>query len=140
MSFTSLSFLLLFPLLITYFVFMHCFYSILSKIDQILLISPSANVCVFGDFNIHHKDWLTYSGGNDQPDELCYYFSTSNDLTQVVDFPTQILTVLLFWISFFLLMLVFVTPETLKYWTGDQWGQSYLMVRRCLFSLGWPPF
>ena len=31
-------------------------------------------------------------------------------------------------------------PETLKYWVGVQWGQSYLMGRRCLFSLGWPHF
>ena len=30
--------------------------------------------------------------------------------------------------------------ETLKYWVGVQQGQSYLMERRCLFSLGWPPF
>ena len=28
----------------------------------------------------------------------------------------------------------------LKYWVGVQRGQSYLMGRRCLFSLGWPPF
>ena len=28
----------------------------------------------------------------------------------------------------------------LKYWVGVHWGQSYLMGRRCLFSLGWPPF
>ena len=26
-------------------------------------INPSANVFVFGDFNVHQKDWLTYSGG-----------------------------------------------------------------------------
>ena len=31
-------------------------------------------------------------------------------------------------------------PDTLKYWVGVQRGQSYLMGRRCLFSLGWPPF
>ena len=31
-------------------------------------------------------------------------------------------------------------PETLKYWIGVQWGQSYLMGRNCLFSFGWPPF
>ena len=31
-------------------------------------------------------------------------------------------------------------PETLIYWVGVQWGLSYLMGRRCLFSLGWPPF
>ena len=28
-------------------------------------------------------------------------------------------------------------PKTLKYWIGVQQGQSYLMGRRCLFSLGW---
>ena len=45
---------------------------------------------VFGDFNVHHKDWLTYSGGTDRPGELCYNFSISNDLTQMVKFPTRI--------------------------------------------------
>ena len=45
---------------------------------------------VFGDFNVHHKDWLTYSGGTDRPSELCYNFSISNDLTQIVNFPTRI--------------------------------------------------
>ena len=54
------------------------------------MINPSANVFVFGDFNVHHKDWLTYSGGTDRPGELCYNFSISNDLTQMVNFPTQI--------------------------------------------------
>ena len=34
----------------------------------------------------------------------------------------------------------FSSPETLKYWVGVQQGHSYLMGRRCLFSLGWPPF
>ena len=38
------------------------FDSISSIIDAVLSINPSANVFVFGDFNIHHKDWLTYSG------------------------------------------------------------------------------
>ena len=66
------------------------FDSISSNIDEILLINPSANVFVFGDFNVHHKDWLTYSGGTDRPGELCYNFSISNDLTQMVNFPTRI--------------------------------------------------
>ena len=26
----------------------------------------------FGKFNVHHKDWLTYSHGTDRPGELCY--------------------------------------------------------------------
>ena len=47
-------------------------------------------MCVLGDFNVPHKDWLTYSGGTDRPDELCYNFCISNDLTHVVNFPTRI--------------------------------------------------
>ena len=77
------------------------FDSISSNIDEILLINPSANVFVFLDFIVHHKDWLTYSGGTDRPSEHCYNFSISNDLTQMVNFPTRIpviLTVLFFWI------------------------------------------
>ena len=33
------------------------FDSILSNIDEVLSINPSANVFVFGYFNVHHKDW-----------------------------------------------------------------------------------
>ena len=66
------------------------FDSISSNIDEVLSIYPSANVFVFGDFNVHHKDWLTYSGGTDRPGELCHNFSISNDLTQMVNFPTRI--------------------------------------------------
>ena len=63
----------------SYFVFLYgspsfslcaAFDSISSNIDEVLLIKPSANVFVFGVFNTHHKDWLTYSGGNDRPGEL----------------------------------------------------------------------
>ena len=42
------------------------FDSISCNIDEVLWIKPSANVFVFGDFNVHHKDWLTYSGGTDR--------------------------------------------------------------------------
>ena len=45
---------------------------------------------VFGDSNLHHKDWLTYSSGTDRSGELCYNFSISNDFTQMVNFPTRI--------------------------------------------------
>ena len=55
------------------------------------MINPSANMFVFGDFNIHHNNWPTYSGGTDRPDELCYNFCISNDLTQMVNSRTQIL-------------------------------------------------
>ena len=50
-----------------------------SSIDQVLSINTSANVFVFGGFNIHLKYWLTYSGG-----------TISNNLTQKVNFPTQV--------------------------------------------------
>ena len=64
--------------------------SVSSNMNEILSVSPSANLIVFGDFNIHHKDWLIYSGGADKPGELCYNFSIINDLTQMVNFPTWI--------------------------------------------------
>ena len=35
------------------------FYSISSNIDEVLSVNPSPNVFVFGNFNVHHKDWLT---------------------------------------------------------------------------------
>ena len=54
------------------------------------MVNPSANVFVFGDFNVHHKYWLTYSGGTDRSGELSYRFSLSNDLNQMVNFPTWI--------------------------------------------------
>ena len=96
------------------------FYSVSSNIDKVLSINPPANVFVFGYFIVHHKDWLTYSGGSDRTGEPCYNFSISNDLTQMVNFPTQIpdltLTVLLFWIYSFLLMLVFVLQWLSVHW------------------------
>ena len=118
-GFTSLSVLLLFPLSITFFTFMHIFDSISSNIDEVLSINPSANVFVFGDFKVHHKDWLTYSGGTDRPGELCCNFSISNDLmtlTFLLGSQTVILTVLLFWIYFCLLMLVFFLHWLSLHW------------------------
>ena len=38
------------------------FDSISSNKDEVLSINPSANVFISGDFNVYHKDWLTYSG------------------------------------------------------------------------------
>ena len=55
---------------VSYFLFLYrspssalctVFDSISSNIDEVLWINPSANVFVFGYFNVHHKDWLTYS-------------------------------------------------------------------------------
>ena len=81
----------------SYLFFLYCspssssciaFDSISSNIDEVLFINPSANFFVFGDLTIYHQDWLTYFGGTDTPGELCNNFSISNDLTQMVNFPT----------------------------------------------------
>ena len=80
---------------------MHCFYFISSNIDEVLSINPSAYVFAFGDFNVHYKDWLTYSGGTDRSGELCYNFSQMTLLgwlTFLLRPQTVTLTVLLFWI------------------------------------------
>ena len=49
----------------------------------------------FGDFNIHHKGWLTYSGGTYRSgvnSVIIFYnfFTISNYFTQLVNFPTWI--------------------------------------------------
>ena len=46
------------------------FDSFSSNIDEILSSNPSTYVCVFGGFNVHHKYWLTFSGGTDRPGDL----------------------------------------------------------------------
>ena len=56
------------------------FDSISSNIDEVLLVNPASNVFVFGDFNVHHNDRLTYSGGTDRSGEFCYNFSISDDI------------------------------------------------------------
>ena len=66
------------------------FYFISPKTEEVLSINPSANVFVVGDFNIHHKDWLSYSGGSDGPGELWYNFSILSDPSQMVNVPTWI--------------------------------------------------
>ena len=117
-SFTSLSVLFFFLYRSLSSLLCLVFDSVSSNVDEILLINPSASVSVFGDLNVHHKDWLTYSGRTERPGKLFYNFSISNVLMQMVNFPTQIpvtLTVL-FWISFFLLTLVFVLQWLSLHW------------------------
>ena len=83
-GFTSVSVLLHFPLLVAFLD------SVSYNTDEVLSINPTANVFIFGDFNVHHKDWLTYSGGTDRSGELCYNLSISNNLTQMVNLPSWI--------------------------------------------------
>ena len=94
------------------------FDGILCNKEEILSINPCSNVFVFGDFNIHHKDSLTYDGETNRIGELCHNF------IQTINFPTRIpdcdshspltvtLTVLLFLNYLFLLALVFFFSMT----------------------------
>ena len=66
------------------------FGSISSNRDEVLLINPSADAFVFGDINIHHKDWRSYSAGTNRSGKFCFNFFISNGLTQMVWFPTWI--------------------------------------------------
>ena len=67
-----------------------------SNRNEVLSINPSANVFVFGDFNVHHKDWLTYSGGTDISGES--QMTLLRSLTFLLGSLTVTLTVLPFWI------------------------------------------
>ena len=55
-----------------------------------------------GDFNAHHKNWLTYFSGTDGPGELFYNFLSQMTvlkwLTFLLGSVTVILSVLLSWI------------------------------------------
>ena len=88
------------------------FHSMSSNIDEVLLINPSANVFVFSDFNVHHKDWLPILVEFINLVKSAIIFLSQMALLRWLPFllesQTAILMVLLFWISFFLLTLVFV--------------------------------
>ena len=81
------------------------FDSISSNIDQVLSINPSANMFVFGDFNVHHKDWFTFSGEliDLVNSVIIFLFQATllRWLTFLLASCSHGLTVLLFWISFF---------------------------------------
>ena len=83
---------------LSYFFFLHqsrswllfmVFDSVSSNIDEVITINSSANVFVFGDFNVHHKDWLNFLV---EIIDLVnsYNFSVPSNLTQMVNFPTRI--------------------------------------------------
>ena len=88
-GFTSLNVLLLFSLPITLSL-CSIFDVVSSNVEEFLSINPSTNVFFFGDFNVHNKDWLTYSGETSTPGELkrpysdCYLYAS---ICYTVAFP-----------------------------------------------------
>ena len=85
-GFTSLIALLVFPLRSPSSSLCTVFDSISSNLDEVLSINSSANAFVFGDFNVHHKDWLYWSTWW----TLLVNSVIPNDLAQMVNFPTGI--------------------------------------------------
>ena len=63
--------------------------SVSQSIDSALTSHPSANIFVFGDFNLHHKEWLN-SNRTDAAGTHVYNFALSQSLHQAVDFVTRI--------------------------------------------------
>ena len=70
-----------------------------STIAEILSIGPSANMLAVGDFGVHRKNWLAFSGGTDTTGELCYNFSISNGLRSL-NFQMWSLTVIYYYFLF----------------------------------------
>jgi len=63
--------------------------SVSESIDKALVAHPSANIFIFGDFNIHHSEWLPFSGPTSEAAINTFNFAISQSLTQLVDFPTR---------------------------------------------------
>ena len=63
----------------------------LSKsIESILQSSPSSEIIILGDFNVHNTSWLKHSSSTDAAGSEAEVFSILNDLTQLVTSPTRI--------------------------------------------------
>ena len=60
------------------------------KLDYLLQQYPSAEVAVFGDFNVHHVDWLIHSRTTDVSGQAVYDFALSHNLSQMVSSPTRV--------------------------------------------------
>src|ERR1700755_1097024 len=60
-----------------------------SKIEHILSSSPFSEIIILGDFNVHHRQWLS-SSSHDPAGELAFQFSIQNNFEQLVHLPTRI--------------------------------------------------
>ena len=60
------------------------------SVDEIIRLSPNAEIVFAGDFNVHNVPWLHFSNRTD-PAGLCVEsFAVLNDLSQLVSEPTRI--------------------------------------------------
>ena len=61
-----------------------------SYIPANIILHPSANIMVCGDFNDHYTAWLRHSHTTDVAGLFCQEFAMTQDLTLIIDFPTHI--------------------------------------------------
>ena len=98
--------------------------SISNKIDQILVDNPSANIHVRGDFNVYNKEWLVYSNKTTPEGTECHNFAVSQNLSQIIDFPTRIPDVEDHFLDLFLTS----TPELCQHYQNAPLGRSDHLV------------
>ena len=61
-----------------------------SLFTKALMLHPSANIMVCGDFNAHNIEWLKYPHAADIAGIYSTEDALAHDLTQMIDFPTRI--------------------------------------------------
>ena len=102
-----------------------------SNIDEVLSMNLSTNVFVFGEFNVRHKDWLTFLGGTDRPDVIIFLSQKTllRWLTFLLGSLAMTLTILLFWTYLVLLALVFV-----QQWLSLHWEILIMLLSQLLLT------
>ena len=61
-----------------------------NKLDSILQQYPTAEVAIFGDFNVHNVEWLVHSRTTDSSGQAAQAFALSHNLSQIVSSPTRV--------------------------------------------------
>ncbi len=58
-------------------------------VESMLQSSPSSEIIIVGDFNVHNTDWLACSSHTDQAGIAAEIFAITNSLSQLVDVSTR---------------------------------------------------
>jgi len=69
--------------------FLNLFDYLNDTIEHVISSSPLSEVTLFGDFNVHHMEWLS-SNRTTQAGTAAFEFATLNDLQQLIVGPTRI--------------------------------------------------
>ena len=103
------------------------------KIDEAPSIFPSPNMFAVKVFNVHNKDWLTYTTAICRTGKLCDNFSISVDLTHMVNF--------LNWLSdchshslVLLDLFLFLVPVFVLQWTSLSWVILMILLFQVKFT------